>query len=128
VNGCPERSYLSVRLDKDTVFFSYLYSPTILKQITMSSSKIHIEKGEFQAIIQDTRKSEFRVTILKYNYVLISMLFKDGIIMRERSMEHNGVKVPIEAISMLKRSTKLMRTMFPEFKYLKMSEIDSFVN
>lgn len=91
-------------------------------------SKIHIEKNEYQAIIQDTKKNEFRVTITKFNYVLISMLFKDGVIVRERSMEQNGVKVPKEAIDMLKQSTKLMKVMFPEFKHLKMSTIDTFIN
>mgnify|MGYP007116844818 CR=1 FL=1 len=45
-------------------------------------SRIHIEKGNFQAIIQDTQKDEFRVTIKKFDYVLISMIFNEGVILR----------------------------------------------
>jgi len=94
-----------------------------------SKSVIHIEKDNFSAKIQDTNnENEFRVTILKTNYVLISMLFKNGIIMRERSLESNGIKVPKEAIDMLKKSTNIMKSMFPEFRYLKMSMIDNFIN
>lgn len=91
-------------------------------------SRIHIEKDEYQAIIQDTPTNEFRVTVTKHNYVLISMMFKDGEISRERSIEHNGVKVPKEAIDILKQSAKLMKGMFPRFNDLKMSMIDTFVN
>ena len=90
----------------------------------MQKSKIHLIGYGYNAIIQDVNKKDIRVTVKKDDYVLISMLFKNGEIERQRSYESNGVQIPIEAKKILKQSVRVMKEMFVEFKYLRMSMID----
>jgi len=94
----------------------------------MSKSKIHIEKGEYTALIQDTENRDIRVTVTKGDYVLISILFSKVGIVRQRSFEHNGVKVPIDAIRILKQSAIFIKETFNDYKDLRMADIDSHVN
>jgi len=92
-----------------------------------SKSVIHIDYEEYSSKIQDINKG-FRITVLKKGYVLISMLFADGGIVRERSYEHNGVKIPKGALKMLKKSIVAMKMISDQFQDLRMAEVDSYVN
>ena len=94
----------------------------------MDEVKIHIEKDVYQATIQNTNKEDIRITIAKDKYVIISMFFANGTVKRERDFETNGVKVPEEAIKMLKQSSDLLKSMFPSFQFFEMDELETYIN
>lgn len=90
-------------------------------------NRIIIDKGEYSSVISGDK--EYKIVVSKGQKILVSLDLFDGKLTRNRSVEHNGVSISPEAMSILKRSLITLKESIDFYKFLEVDNaMTSVVN
>ena len=88
-------------------------------------NRIIIDKGEYSSIISGDKK--YKIQINKGEQILVSLDLSEGKLTRNRSVEHNGVNIPIEATEILKKSLFYLKDTIDFYQFLEVDAAMAYV-
>ena len=80
-------------------------------------NRIIIDKGEYSSVISGNKN--FNIVVSKGEKILVSLSLANGLVQRNRSVEHNGINIPNEAMALLKHSLKTLKETISFYEFLE---------